>query len=83
MDKVLFSKGLAWVKLSRFTCDAEEAGYGPSDPEAGGWRFDGAKLRNGVAALERCITLCPSSPLADDALRAVVYWRRECPDAFE
>jgi len=79
MDKVLYSEGLAWVKLTRYGCDASEGGYGPEEE----WPFDRRKIRNAVDSLERCATLCPWSPLADDAQRAVLYWKKVRPDAFE
>lgn len=77
MDKVLFSQGLAWKNLLRWSCDAAEGGYGGADPEP-----QRTKIRLATAALERCSALFPRSPLADDAERAASFWRRTRPEAF-
>jgi hypothetical protein len=78
LDRVLFSKGLAWKKLLRWLCDGVEGGYVGEDPEP-----RRTKIRLATEAFERCAALFPGSPLADDALRAASYWRKTWPKAFE
>jgi hypothetical protein len=78
LDKVLYSKGLAWAKLGDYQCDAVEGAYGTEDKRP--WA---TKIRNAVESFERCAALCPRSTLADDALRAAAYWREERSRAFE
>ncbi len=78
IDKVLYSEGVAWGRLIDYPCDAEQGGYGPREDRP--WH---TKIRNAARAFERCATLFPKGPLADDARRAANYWREEEPGAFE
>lgn len=88
IDRVLFSRGLAWAKLLSYKCEPQELDErGPGGPKPTAWSEwrawrDGMKIREAVAALERCVALCPRSPLADDAWRAVLYWRGARPEVF-
>jgi len=65
-DRVLFSRALTRRRLIRW-------GSFPPDHPAADY------VRALVEDLERCAAWFPSSPLADDALRAAGYWRRRYP----
>jgi hypothetical protein len=78
IDKVIYSKGVAWARLEQYGFTSEDSGDGP--PERHPYR---TKVRNAVQDLERCAAAFPRSPLADDAVRLATYWRNARPDAFE
>jgi hypothetical protein len=76
MDRVLFCQALCWRRL------ADDRPWRAGVP----WPERDARLaesmRNVVEALDRCARTFPDSPLADDCLRALAWWRRARPAAF-
>lgn len=79
MDKVIYSRGMAWKKLIDFQpFDSAGSSYPWASAKD---NMDGA-VRSLVAAFEHLAASHPDSTLTDDALAAVAYWRRERPGAF-
>lgn len=78
MDRVLFSKGLAWKHL---------ADYRPNRawfalPEHATLSSTDLALRNVVTTFETLVARYPDSTYADDAARAVGHWRATLPQLF-
>ena len=72
LDKVVFSQGLAWRRLTDY-----RPYYAWSPALTSRWEGRRAPaIREVVAAFERCARDFPNSPLADDAASAAAWWRK-------